>query len=74
MGWFWWLLGVIVVILWVATIVDIIRRRHSMSPVAIAAWLIIVLVFPVLGTIIYFLGRGAAGSTAAGTRSPRQPT
>ena len=60
MAWFWWLFGVIVIVMWVAAIVNIIQRRHSMSGGKVAAWLIVVLVFPVLGTLIYFLVNGAS--------------
>jgi uncharacterized membrane protein len=38
MAWFWWLFGVLIVMLWVFTIVDIIRRRHSRSGGQTAAW------------------------------------
>ena len=61
MAWFWWLLGVFIVILWIYTIVDIIRRRHSRPGSKTAAWILIVLIIPVIGTFIYFLVNGAAG-------------
>jgi hypothetical protein len=64
MAWFWWLLGILIVVIWVATIVDIIRRRHSRSGGKTAAWILIVLIFPILGSIIYFLVNGAGGPVA----------
>jgi hypothetical protein len=64
MAWFWWLLGILIVVIWVATIVDIIRRRHSRSGGKTAAWILIVLIFPILGTIVYFLVNGAGGPVA----------
>lgn len=64
MSWFWWLLFIFVAIIWVATIVDIIRRRHERSGGKTAAWILIVLIFPVLGSIIYFLVNGAGGPAA----------
>jgi hypothetical protein len=64
MAWFWWLLVALIVVLWVATIVDIVRRRHSRSGGRTAAWIVAVLVFPVLGTIAYFLVNGAGGPVA----------
>jgi hypothetical protein len=64
MAWFWWLFGVLIVMLWVFTIVDIIRRRHSRSGGQTAAWILLVLIIPVVGTIIYFLVNGAAGPSA----------
>ena len=68
MAWFWWLLGVLVLVMWVIAIVSIIQRRHERSGGKVAAWIIIVLVFPVVGTLIYFLINGATGSGA-----PREP-
>jgi hypothetical protein len=64
MAWFWWLLGVFVVVIWVATIVDIIRRRHSRTGASTAAWILLVIILPVLGSIVYFLVNGAAGPSA----------
>ena len=64
MAWFWWLLGVFILILWVFTIVDIVRRRHSRSAGQTAAWTLLVLILPVVGTVIYFMVNGAAGSSA----------
>ena len=64
MAWFWWLLGVIVLVMWIAAIVNLIQRRHTISGGKLAAWLIIILVFPVLGTLIYFLVNGASAPSA----------
>jgi hypothetical protein len=64
MAWFWWLLGVFVLVIWVATIVDIIRRRHSRPGTKTAAWVLLVIVIPVVGSIIYFLVNGAAAPGA----------
>jgi hypothetical protein len=64
MAWFWWLIGVLVLFLWIASIVDIVRRRHSRSAGATAAWVIFVLILPILGTIVYFMVSGAGGSGA----------
>ncbi|HEX7255936.1 MAG TPA: PLDc N-terminal domain-containing protein [Gaiellaceae bacterium] len=64
MAWFWWLLGILVVVIWIATIVDIIRRRHTRTAGKTAAWILLILIFPILGTIIYFLVNGASDSGA----------
>jgi hypothetical protein len=69
MAWFWWLLWFFIVVLWVVAIVDIIRRRHSRSGGKTAAWVIAVLVFPVVGTIVYFLVNGVSDEAGA----PRDP-
>ena len=47
MAWFWWLLGVLVLIMWIAAIVDIIRRRHARTAGKTAAWILIVLILPI---------------------------
>lgn len=59
MAWFWWLLGVLILVMWIAAIVDIIRKRHSRSAGKTAAWILLILILPILGTIIYFLVNGA---------------
>ncbi len=75
MSWFWWLLGVLVLIMWIAAIVDIIRRRHSRTAGKTAAWILIVLILPVLGTILYFLinGTGDPGVPRGDTGVSRMP-
>jgi uncharacterized membrane protein len=64
MAWFWWLLGVLILILWIAAIVDIIRKRHSRSVGKTVAWILLIIILPILGTIIYFLVNGAGGPAA----------
>ncbi len=61
MAWLWWLLAVAVVALWIFAVVDIVRRRHSMSGGKLAAWLILIFVLPLLGTLVYLLVNGTAG-------------
>jgi hypothetical protein len=62
MSWFWWLLIVVVLVVWILSIVDIVRRRHERSKASTFAWVIIVLVFPVLGSLAYLLVNGTASS------------
>jgi hypothetical protein len=64
MAWFWWLAGVFIVVIWIATLVDIIRRRHTRTGGKTAAWVLVILILPVVGSITYFLVNGAAGSGA----------
>jgi hypothetical protein len=76
MAWFWWLLVLGVITMWVLTVVDLVRRRHAMSGGKLAAWVILVIVFPVLGSVVYFLVNGTAGSSArsaAGDRYSQDP-
>jgi hypothetical protein len=65
MGGFWWAIGVIVVILWVVAIVDIVRKRHLRTGAKTAAWILLVIIIPVIGTVTYFLVNGAFGAGAA---------
>jgi hypothetical protein len=60
-SWFWsllWLLLIVVpvTLLWVAAIFDIFRRV-DMGGVLKAIWLVIVIVIPFLGAVLYFLFR-----------------
>lgn len=54
MGWLWWV-GAVVIVAWLFAIVDMIRRRKRLSRVQLVAWLLIVIILPVLGTILYFV-------------------
>lgn len=54
MGWLWWV-GAVVIVAWLFAIVDMIRRRARLSRGQLAAWLLIVIILPVLGTILYFV-------------------
>jgi hypothetical protein len=55
MDWFWWLAGVVAVAAWVIALVDIVRRRGALRRGQLAAWVLIVIILPVLGTILYFV-------------------
>ena len=65
-----------IIFLWVAVLVDIVRRRDLSGP-AIAAWLIGIIVFPVIGAILYFAFRPRVSDDAAESmfhsRAPYQP-
>jgi hypothetical protein len=53
-----------IMFLWVAALVDIFRR-HDLSGVAIAAWLLLIVLLPIVGTLIYFIARpSVAGGPA----------
>ncbi len=70
MSWIWPIVGVLIVAAWTFAVVDIIRRRHAMSGTKIAAWVIVILVLPVLGAITYFVVNGRGRPTGA----PRVPS
>ncbi|HEY7420445.1 MAG TPA: PLDc N-terminal domain-containing protein [Gaiellaceae bacterium] len=61
MYWLWSLLGVVVVIAWLVAIIDVIRRRAELSRGQLMAWILIVIILPLAGTILYFtVGRRPA--------------
>jgi uncharacterized membrane protein YqhA len=63
----WWILVMFVIAVWAVTLLDIFRRWSDRSVGTSVAWLIAILIFPVLGTIVYFIVndvRGARRGTA----------
>jgi hypothetical protein len=51
----------VAVVAWVVAVVDMVRRRAELTRGQLAAWILIVIIFPVLGTVLYFVvGRPAA--------------
>ncbi len=52
---FWWLLGVVAAVAWAVALVDMVRRRNALTRGQLAAWVLIVVILPVLGTILYFV-------------------
>jgi hypothetical protein len=65
----WWigggLIGFVVLVLALVALVDVIRSRAALSKAQFFAWLILVLVLPVLGVILWFAtGRKAAHDQA----------
>jgi len=54
MDWLW-LLGIAATIAWIVAIVDMIRRRASLSRGQLGAWLLVVIILPIIGTILYFV-------------------
>ena len=69
MGLLWWLLVMFIAVLWVVTLFDIFRNWSSRSVGKSIAWIIAVIVFPVVGTIVYFIVQNSSGTTSA----PRDP-
>ena len=54
MDWLWFL-GAVAIIAWLVAIVDMIRRRGELKRGQLAAWVLIVIILPVVGTILYFV-------------------
>jgi hypothetical protein len=71
MSWIWPILAVLVIFMWTFAVIDIVRRRHTMSGVGIVAWLIAIFVLPVLGALVYFLVHGIHGPPTA-QRDPEE--
>jgi hypothetical protein len=51
----WWLVGVVAALAWAVALVDMVRRRSALRRGQLAAWVLIVIILPVLGTILYFV-------------------
>ena len=52
---FWVFVSAVLAILWVFTIIDIFRRHYTAG--ATVGWIVLVLVIPYLGAIIYWIVR-----------------
>ena len=54
----WWiaggLIGFVVIVLALVALVDVIRQRGALTRAQFFAWLILVLVIPVIGLILWF--------------------
>ena len=70
MTWIWPILAIAVVAMWTFALVDLIRKRHLRSGGKTAAWALIIVILPVVGSIIYFLVNAGGGGEAA----PRDST
>ncbi len=59
----WSIVGVCVVVglivLWIATLVDVFRRS-DLSVLAMAIWTVAIIIFPVIGTVVYMVARPPA--------------
>ena len=56
-------------IIWIASVFDLFRR-HDLSGLAKAGWLVLVIVLPLLGVVIYLIARPKA---PAGTHETKVP-
>ena len=52
MSFIWWIVAVAVVIVWVISLVDIFRRRLDAGRTA--AWVLLVIILPLVGSLIYW--------------------
>jgi hypothetical protein len=57
----WTLLAVVAIVAWAVALVDIVRRGDQFARGQLAAWVLIVVLLPVVGTVLYFtVGRRPA--------------
>jgi Phospholipase_D-nuclease N-terminal len=57
----WTLLALVAVVAWLVALVDMVRRRHELTSKQLVAWILLVVILPVVGTVLYFaLGRKPA--------------
>ena len=54
----WSMVAAVLVIIWIITVVDIVRRRVALVPAV--AWLVVVAIVPVIGAAVYWGTRKAS--------------
>jgi len=62
MGVLWGILIVFAALLWIVTAWDIIRQRHHMGVAKMSAWILLALIFPFVGPILYWVLRRPTNS------------
>lgn len=70
MSLFWTLIGICVAIIWVITLVDLFRRHLGAGPTA--GWLIIVILLPFIGALVYWIVRKPSSGDVEETVEARQ--
>jgi uncharacterized protein (DUF58 family) len=56
---FWTLIAILVAVIWVITIIDLFRRHLGAGPTI--GWLVLVIVLPFVGALIYWIVRKPSG-------------
>jgi uncharacterized protein (DUF58 family) len=51
----WTLIAILVAIIWVITLIDLFRRHLGAGPTA--AWVLLVIILPFIGALIYWIAR-----------------
>lgn len=64
MGILWGVMAVVVAVVWLVTVADLVRRHLGTKRTV--AWLLIVLIFPLLGAALYWVLRGPEAEPAGG--------
>lgn len=65
---FWTLIGLAILVAWIATIVNIVRSEFE-TPSNKTVWIILVLFIPILGMILYYLIGSSQKSSSSGYKS-----
>jgi len=61
-GWAAWFAGIVILVIAIMAIVDAIRRS-DLSGGSKALWVILILIVPLIGTIVYMIARPSGGVT-----------
>ena len=61
----WGVMAVVVAIVWLVTVADLVRRHLGTKRTV--AWLLIVLILPLLGAALYWVLRGPEAEAVGGT-------
>jgi hypothetical protein len=69
---FWLFFWVLWIVITLAVLLDL-YRSHDLSGWAKAAWLLLVVIFPIVGVTIYMIVRGAHMGDRQGRTAPDQP-
>jgi hypothetical protein len=66
----WWIIGVALLIVWALSIFDIVRRHLGAKRTA--AWILIVIILPIVGSIVYWMMRKPEPGDAEHTYEAQQ--
>ena len=61
---------ILAIILWVWTFRDLFQKRHTHNLRFLTKWFMVVLFFPVIGSIFYFQSKGTRSTTESRTFQP----
>jgi hypothetical protein len=62
MSWIWPILVVVVGAIWTLSLLDLfVRRRRTWSWGRIALWALVIIIFPIVGSVVYFVVYAARG-------------
>lgn len=62
-----------IVLLWTTAFIDILQR-NDLSGGAIVGWMLLIIILPIVGSLIYFIARPAAADVSGSGYEPRPAT